>query len=211
MGSGRVLAVLNLDSKLLDLANMKYVFLPWPYDPGPRFRKILSPESMTVYENTAALPRAYVVSRALKAADEDEALRLLEAKDFVPRTMVVLQAAEVPRTGEGGGSVSWTSRDSDRFELAVETSSDSILVVSDTDYPGWEADVDGVSTPILRANLAFRAVALTAGKHQVRMRFRPASARTGLLVSLLSIAGLLAGCARRKKSPSPKDGDILQV
>ncbi len=127
---------------------------------------------------------------------------MLQSKDLDPRTTVVLQTSELPRTAEGGGGVTWTWRDSDRIELSVDAKADSIVVVSDTDYPGWEATVDGVATPILRANLAFRAVALPAGKHQVTMRFRPRPARAGLIVSTLSIVGLLAFCGRRKKSAS---------
>jgi hypothetical protein len=202
MGSGRVLALINLKSRLVDLANMKYVFMPWAYEPDSRFRKVGATETLAVYENTAALPRAYLVSRALKAADENEAARLLDSKDFDPRTTAVLQASELPRTGDGGGGVTWTWRGTDRIELAVEAKADSILVVSDTDYPGWEAAVDGVSTPILRANLAFRAVAVPAGKHQVTMRFRPASARIGMILSLLSGLAALAIGVRRKRSPS---------
>jgi uncharacterized membrane protein YfhO len=106
--------------------------------------------------------------------------------------------------------VAWTSRETDRLELAVDAKGDSILVVADTDYPGWEATVDGVETPILRANITFRALAVPAGSHTVVMRFRPRSARVGLLLSALSVAVILALCARRKKAfPSPA-GDILQ-
>ena len=211
MGSGRVLAVLNPDSRLLDLANMKYFFLPWPYDPGPRFKKAGVWGPMTVYENTAALPRAYLVSRALPAATGQDAYAALRSEAFDPRTTVVLQAPQLPRTADGGGTVAWTSRQSDRVELRVEAKADSILVVSDTDYPGWEADVDGTATPILRANLAFRAVAVPAGSHRVTMTFRPSSARNGLLLSGLSAVAILAFCALRKRSPSPGKPDILPV
>jgi hypothetical protein len=36
MGSGRVLAVINLKSRLLDIANMKYVAMPFLYDDPSR-------------------------------------------------------------------------------------------------------------------------------------------------------------------------------
>jgi hypothetical protein len=202
MGSGRVLAVINPDSRLLDLANVKYYFMPWPYDPGPRFRKLGVWGPLTVYENGAVLPRASLVSRALRAPSAQDAYRMLQSESFDPRTTVVLEAAELPRCADGGGSVSWKSREADRFELQVEAKADSILVVSDADYPGWEAELDGVATPILRANLAFRAVALPAGTHRVTMRFRPASARNGLVLSGISAIAVLAFCGRRKRSPS---------
>jgi hypothetical protein len=202
MGSGRVLAVLRPESRLLDLANVKYFFMAWPEPPAPGYRKSGASGSLSIWENPHALPRAYLASHALKASDENEAAGWLQSKDFDPRTTVVLQTSELPRTAEGGGGVSWTWRDSDRIELSVDAKADALLVVSDTDYPGWEASVDGVATPILRANLAFRAVAVPGGKHQVTMRFRPRSARVGLILSTLSLAGLLARCSRRKRSSS---------
>ncbi len=202
MGSGRVLAVVNLDSRLLDLANMKYFFMAWPYDPGPRFKKVGVWGPLTVYENTAALPRAYLVGRALNAPTAKDAYAALHSPGFDPRTTVVLQATELPRSAEGGGTVTWTSRGTDRLELQVDAKADSILVVSDTDYPGWEAELDGVPTPILRANLAFRAIAVPAGSHRVVMKFRPSSARNGLLVSGISAIAVLAFCGRRKRSLS---------
>jgi hypothetical protein len=215
MGSGRVLAVINPDSRLLDLANLKYFFMPWPYDPGPRFRKLGEWGPLTVYENSAALPRAYLASSAAIAATEKDAYAALLSEGFDPRTTVVLQQdqfpSEPPRVSLGGGSVAWKSRGADRFELQVEAKADSILVVSDTDYPGWEAELDGRATPIRRANLAFRAVAVPAGTHRVTMRFRPRSARNGIILSGFSAIAILAFCGRRKRSPSQGPLDILKA
>lgn len=211
MGSGRVLAVINMKSPLLDLANMKYVFMPFIYTPEPRFKPAGTWGPLAVYENTAALPRAYLVSKAIPVADDGEAAAALQSTTFDPRTTAVIEAREVPKLGDGGGSVSWISRGADRFELAVEAKADALLVVSDTYYPGWDAELDGAAVPILKTNLAFRGVAVPAGAHKVSMRFRPPSARNGLVLSGLSIAALLAYCGRRKKSPSPQGGGILPI
>ncbi|MBI3856020.1 MAG: YfhO family protein, partial [Planctomycetes bacterium] len=202
VGSGRVLVVANLDSRLLDVANMKYLYWPFSLELEPRYRKKETRGPLTLYENPTALPRAFLVSRAV-LANESEAARLLQSADHDPRTTVVLlDTPQLPRTGEGGGAVAWIARASDRFELKVEAKADSILVVSDTFYPGWEAEVDGKEAPILRANLAFRAVAVPAGTHSVTMRFRPSSARNGLIVTALTIIGVLGFCVLRKKSAS---------
>lgn len=211
MGSGRVLAVINMKSRLLDLANMKYVFMPFIYTPEPRFKPAGTWGPLSVYENTAALPRAFLVSKAIPVADDAEAARFLQSETFDPRTSVILETRELPRLGEGGGTVTWTSRESDRLELSVDAKADSLLVVSDTHYPGWEATIDGAPAAILKADLAFRAVAVPAGKHQVAMQFRPSSARNGLILSGLSIVAILVFCGWRKNRPSPGDGGILRV
>ena len=105
--------------------------------------------------------------------------------------------------------MTWKSRESDRSEVTVDAKSETVLVVSETEYPGWEAEVDGAPAAILRANLAFRAVAVPAGTHQVTMRFRPASSRNGLLLTALSVVGVLAFCGRRKKTAPEAGRGIL--
>ena len=61
-------------------------------------------------------------------------------------------------------------------------------MLSDPYYPGWRAFVDGVETPILRADYLFRAIALPPGSHEVRFVFVPWSLQRGML---LSAAGVL--------------------
>jgi len=161
---------------------------------------------VTVYENPDALPRAYVVSEARPAKDSDDAIGVINAGGFNLRNAVVLETTPLPPTGPGGGTVAWKMRGTDRLELAVEARGDSIVVVSDTDYPGWEAKVDGKAAPILRANGAFRAVAVPAGSHTVTMAFRPASARYGVLLSALSIAAILAFCGMKTSHGPARSG-----
>jgi uncharacterized membrane protein YfhO len=48
-----------------------------------------------------------------------------------------------------------------------------VLVLHDTYYPGWLAEVDGRSASILRAFVLFRGVEVPAGTHRVTFRFAP--------------------------------------
>jgi uncharacterized membrane protein YfhO len=79
-------------------------------------------------------------------------------------------------------------------------------VLSDPYYPGWQAQVDGEPVALLRANYAFRAVAVPAGSHAVTMVFRPNTWRAGLALTSLTILALLilAGTvlARRRNRAS---------
>jgi uncharacterized membrane protein YfhO len=64
--------------------------------------------------------------------------------------------------------------------------------VLDNYYPEWRAAVDGEPAPVVRANLAFRAVPVPAGDHVVMMHFEPRALRAGVLVSVTLLLGLTA-------------------
>jgi hypothetical protein len=200
--SGRVIFLMDYASPLLDLAGLRYLFMPFDLKPPPRFRLLGQWDQVKLYENTAALPRAWMVAGSAVARDEDESARLLRAPDFRPRETVVIETAGPfdPRPpGPVNARIEWKERTSNRMTLDVTADKDGFLVVSDSDYPGWEAHVDGHPVEILRANLAFRAVALGAGRHTVEFAFRPESARNGLLGSLAFFALAIAFAAWRRR------------
>jgi uncharacterized membrane protein YfhO len=63
--------------------------------------------------------------------------------------------------------------------------------VADAYDEGWRARVDGVPATVLRADMAFRAVALRAGRHTVEMAYRPPDVLASVVVTLVSLAALL--------------------
>ncbi len=161
-----------------------------------------------VYRNEAALPRAFVVFETAQARDRDDALRLLLAADFQPERMAILEEASglPPAPAGAQATVQWLANEQDRLALRVHTSHTGLLVVSDPYYPGWTAAVDGVPTPILRTNLAFRGILLPPGEHTVTLEFHDeaffrgvvVTAATGLaLLLLLAVAAARPGHRRR--------------
>jgi uncharacterized membrane protein YfhO len=92
-----------------------------------------------------------------------------------------------------------------RVRLTVELSQPSLLVLSDSYYPGWTAEVasdDGPPRPaaILRTNRVMRGVPLPAGKHLVTFTYSPRSLLWGAVLSALawlSMLGLIVLQRRR--------------
>ncbi len=76
-----------------------------------------------------------------------------------------------------------------RFELEAE--GPGWLVVHESFARGWHARVDGAETPIVPANVAFRAVFLGAGKKKVVFEYSAPFALAGAIVSLLTAAALV--------------------
>jgi hypothetical protein len=65
------------------------------------------------------------------------------------------------------------------------------LLAADAYAPGWRAFVDGEATPIAPANIAFRAVAVPEGRHEVRFVYRPWSTTLGIPLACLGLALVL--------------------
>jgi len=69
--------------------------------------------------------------------------------------------------------------------------------LSELDYPGWQARVDGQRVPIGRDQGLLRSIELPAGPHDVQFVFRPWSVYAGTALAGLALAALAALWARR--------------
>ena len=81
------------------------------------------------------------------------------------------------------------------MRLEVDAEQDGYVVVADAFDPGWSATVDDAAAPVLRANVAFRAVPVPAGRHVVEMVYRPRAVARGLALTLLTLALLAVAAA----------------
>ena len=79
-----------------------------------------------------------------------------------------------------------------QIEAAVDEP--AIVVLSDAWMPGWTATVNGHPTPILHANVAFRAVEVPAGRSQIEFRYRTPGLTAGIAISCAA-AAVIAGLA----------------
>jgi uncharacterized membrane protein YfhO len=96
--------------------------------------------------------------------------------------------------------VRWLQRRADRQRLETTSARAAVVVLADAYDPGWRASVDGEAAALLRANIAFRAVAVPAGRHVVELAYRPGAVVRGLLVSAAALAATLAlGLGRRPR------------
>jgi len=63
---------------------------------------------------------------------------------------------------------------------------------ADAWHPSWTAEVNGRPAPVLRANLAYKAVQLTEGRNIVEFRFRsPLRTLSSLVLAVLSFLGIV--------------------
>ncbi|MCK6626998.1 MAG: YfhO family protein [Anaerolineae bacterium] len=153
-----------------------------------------------IYENRAALPRAFVVHQTQVVGSDDEAIVFMQSPAFDPAaTLVRLRQGNEPVGPISAGQPSPNDRaaivkyEPERVEIAVTLDSPGWLVLTDAYYPGWQATVDGQPAEILPVNIMFRAVAVPEGEHTVMFEFRPRSVWLGVWVSGGALVILVAG------------------
>jgi membrane protein YfhO len=155
----------------------------------------LMAEPVRVLEVPDPLPRAYAVS-GVRVADGSAAIGALLDAGLDPRREIVLPSGpSLTPDPAFRGTVVVRHLGMDRITLDADLSGRGYVVLVDAYDPGWRAWVDGRESAIVRANVAFRAVAVEAGRHTVEMRYRPRELILGAALSALALAALAAGGA----------------
>jgi hypothetical protein len=99
-----------------------------------------------------------------------------------------------------------TATASSQSAVRVTCSHPTTLVRRETSMPGWSAEVDGRSAPVLEHDGVFQAVSLGAGSHSVTFSFTPPDEGLGLLGLLAGIGWLATGAlltTRRRRRSGP--------
>jgi hypothetical protein len=162
----------------------------------------LLPEPVRVFAVPGALPRAHAALSAVVSSEDDAALRTLLDPGFDPQRTVVLAepaGGAAASTSDLPSSVRLEHIGADRMRLEASLPAPGFVVLADAWTPGWTARVDGREARVLRANVAFRAVPVPAGRHVVELSYRAPGLFPGLALTGLTLAALL-GMALRSKA-----------
>jgi hypothetical protein len=144
------------------------------------------PEPIRLQRVPGALPRVYAVGGARKTSPV-EAPHVLLDQAFDATQSVLLEGDERAVPSGFGGRVDVRDRRADHWRIEVDLSHPGWVVIVDAWSPGWRARVDGIDAPVLKANAAFRAVAVPAGFHVVTLTYRPTSVVVGLMLTALGL------------------------
>jgi uncharacterized membrane protein YfhO len=87
-------------------------------------------------------------------------------------------------------------------DAEVEAAEPSLIVVAQTYYHNWRAEIDGHPTPLLRANVAFQAVQVPAGSHKIHLAYVDRAFEIGAAIAIAAWPGCLIVLFRppRKKN-----------
>jgi hypothetical protein len=179
--------------RLLDAFAVRFVLQPSSAPrPPPPLRQVLDRDGEAVFENPRALPRAWVAYGWRRSGGLDESLRYTAgATTAEMRDRPAIEGVPARPARSRRATPAQVVAESDtEVRLRVRASAPGRLVLDDTFYPGWRAEVDGREAEIKPANAAFRSVAVPPGRHEVSFRYRPMSVWIGGAISLAALLAL---------------------
>jgi len=151
----------NWNHPLVSLLGVKY-FLTSNAAQAPGWQ-LLSQDSISTYANPHVFPRAFLWP---EDSLPELGARLTLGERLTPAAILDYRAQKVV--------------------LEAESASPAWLVLTDTYFPGWQAEVNGEEVKIEKAAELVRAVKIPAGRFHLEMIYRPWGFRMGLWGSIIS-------------------------
>lgn len=164
-GFNRIITPHRLDSPIIDLLNVKYVFSLSDLNTAG-FIKVFEEGQTKVYENREVLPRAFFVEELKFAKDKQEAISIMFGPVFDPRrTAVVEEKFETGNFQKGTAEIVKYSEN----EIVVESnnSKEGFLVLTDSFYPTWHAKINNERTKIYKTDFNFRGIFVPSGRQRI--------------------------------------------
>ena len=175
--------------KFLMLSNVKYIFK--------------TDGTFEVLPDDEILSRAYIVTKAEYVENPNLILDRLSAPFFdVKDKAVVEEPIDIKSEDacKGTTEAHIIQYLPNKIGLITESACSSLLVLSETHYPGWQVQIDSsIIKDALKVNYCFMGTVIPAGKHHVVFEFVPTSFKIGLFVSVSALlGGLIFGMAKLK-------------
>jgi len=143
------------------------------------------------------LPRAFMVYKTATFKNEDSLTAFMESSAFDPTRVAALEEDTPIHPDTVINADHWsavvTSYRINNIFLDVSTPMAGLLILSEIQYPGWNAYVDGTRHTIYRANWNQRAIPISTGMHRVQVRFEPESFQRGAWITVVTIGVSIGG------------------
>jgi Bacterial membrane protein YfhO len=191
--------------KVWSLLNVEYLYTDADSLPLPGIQRLVGPvknaagSTVYLYRVPGDNPVAWVTPVAVKAPD-DQTLATIRDPRFPPLQAAIFDtAAKVPVSQNLtalppplGITAAATRYDPGHItvQLSAPAPAGATLVVSENQYPGWSATVDGKPGVVARADFTLIGVPLAAGSRTIDLQFHDPAFVPGVWITFL-VAGLM--------------------
>ena len=135
-------------------------------------------------------------------ATPEATLDLLASASFDSRKMVYLPLETQPfvtMTNQSRSRILRQRFGSHRIEFEVEAEDPALVVIAQSFYHPWKAEIEGKRVQVLKANYAFQALAVPKGRHVVLMVYEDRNFFWGSVISALTASGCVTYWYRGRK------------
>ena len=155
--------------------------------------------SLLILRNKRVRPRVWLVAEAESVTSEQALARIRgeTAEQFDPERTALLElpARALPKLPGGpltpGSNAQLINYEPNRLAIKTNSTTPTLLIVSEIFFPGWVAFVDGQPTEILTTNYVLRGIPLPAGQHEIELRYLAPEFRKGLTITAVTLVMLL--------------------
>ncbi len=165
-GFNRLVTPHNYSSPIFPLLGVKYL-LSFSDIQDPNFKLIMTDKKTNLYENKNVLPRAFFISRIIPVSTKGDAIKAIYDTNFDPRSNAVVENSDFKNLDYAVGSLSIVSYNENKINIETKNDADGFLVLLDSNYPTWEAKIDGKPTKIYRTDFNFRGIRVDRGIHKI--------------------------------------------
>ena len=169
--------------KVLNMLNTKYIiYQKDKYSPNPD-----------------AFGNAWIVSKIKWVATPNEEIDAIATTDVRNVAIVNKEFQNIVGNFDAApteGVIQLVDYQPNQLKYRFESSKDELVVFSEIwTKKGWTMWIDGVESPLIRADYILRSAVIPAGQHEIVMRYEPSIWKIGntiqLITSLLILAGLV--------------------
>lgn len=218
-------------SHILDLLNVRYIIAPSEKKLSALLSRYTNLQDklnlvyageVNIFERPSALPRAYVVHRAIFEPDTTKALYLISRLGSAGREGVIITHQPNPQLTadlntlplEDNSTVKILDTNPNEVHLQAIMENAGFVVLSDAYHPDWKVYINGQTSKIFQTNHLVRSVFVPAGRHEIKFIFIPISFYAGMIVSFLSLALIILlltfpKFSLRKMKPQTKSPRLL--
>ena len=192
---------LNNYTKLAGLENVKYFLSYFPLESSriELKKQIYFPNQfnpVNIYENKDWLSRI-IISDQIKVTENDWLLlQYMLGEDFNPASEILLEKIVEPLIPgpDLEATFEFVEYEDKKIVINTSTNKESYLLLTNTYYPGWQADINGQQTEIIKADYLFQAVKLPAGQNTVTFSYHPQYYRWGKNITLSTLGIMILSC-----------------
>ncbi|HEY3209471.1 MAG TPA: YfhO family protein [Actinomycetota bacterium] len=193
-------------------ANAAAPSLPLGSPPASGWIALGRENGWTLYGAPDVPPRASVLTSWRVVHDSLASLRVVTARDFDPSRMVVLE--QEPGLGSAGAGSGGVARAEYRAEgpqfamVSVDAPSAAVVLVRTPYARNWHARVDGRDVRILPADHLLQGVPVSAGSHEITLKYDDPWIGYGLAGSVIfgALMALAVLAARRARGSLADQG-----